>query len=727
MHKKPTWVKKTDKNPKNKPLQSQSGRLAFSNDVIAYNSLRNRFVDKSTRLEKEYVDFYKNRKHTFDDLFDVEIPEVVHKVIDATHFGVSVLMEYGIDDIDDNALAAMVSENGGIRQALDFIYQKAEKIEELAISLGEYRSIQRAGRGHWEGGGFGVRGAIKGALTAGAFNLGTNMFRGIGDSLTNSSDRARISKLKQALANDPSILECLQDTVYSYCMNVFYAVNDILVENDKIPFVEFDPQNALARAKNYVMQFNSDATMYGKAVDALCEGIQSSPYTTKLYFELYCIYRGDKQSIHKLASFFGNTRKYRKLLIKYDSRKVNTISEKSEESISQIDDKIQAYRLVLKDNPYIDLSAQITKLKEKRNDIEEREKKEAATQSICNSILQKRKKYMDYLAAGKEEQVCQAAYDNDLFALYELKLFYYNKAQPSRGDRTSTVQAMPLILEKLGSADFDTGIIMQYSHRWKTDDLLARYLYVFLLYTVIDNMGWLSRNGRDDDEKSECYRQMIALAKQNNIMAIGDLGYIKCTYLPVSTATAKEEGLKMLKEATSKLEPFALLHLGQGYKDGKWGLPRNSSLADHYLSLVAAYGLQVAKSELDGKTKGAATSNSSSDGCFITSAVCRSFNKPDDCYELTVFRGFRDNWLSKQEDGIELIREYYAIAPKIVNEIDNLADSSTEYLRIWDEYLQQCLSYIEKGELNRCKSLYCTMVHSLKEKYCRAEWAKNAH
>ena len=43
------------------------------------------------------------------------------------------------------------------------------------------RTAQRAGRSRWEGGGFGVKGAIKGAATAGAMNAVTDIFRGISD------------------------------------------------------------------------------------------------------------------------------------------------------------------------------------------------------------------------------------------------------------------------------------------------------------------------------------------------------------------------------------------------------------------------------------------------------------------------------------------------------------------------------------------------------------------
>lgn len=66
------------------------------------------------------------------------------------------------------------------------------------------------------------------------------------------------------------------------------------------------------------------------------------------------------------------------------------------------------------------------------------------------------------------------------------------------------------------------------------------------------------------------------------------------------------------------------------------------------------------------------------DLCFITTAVCDSFGKADDCYELTAFRNFRDKWLVNQADGKNLIAEYYNIAPKIVEKINSLSNSGSQ-------------------------------------------------
>ena len=103
--------------------------------------------------------------------------------------------------------------------------------------------------------------------------------------------------------------------------------------------------------------------------------------------------------------------------------------------------------------------------------------------------------------------------------------------------------------------------------------------------------------------------------------------------------------------------------------------------------------------------------------CFITTAVCGSFGKPDDCYELTTFRKFRDTWLSVQPDGKSLIAEYYAIAPKIIENINRLSNAAQIYQSIWQKYLEPCLNFIRNSDNLACKNKYIEMVGDLKKKY----------
>lgn len=104
-------------------------------------------------------------------------------------------------------------------------------------------------------------------------------------------------------------------------------------------------------------------------------------------------------------------------------------------------------------------------------------------------------------------------------------------------------------------------------------------------------------------------------------------------------------------------------------------------------------------------------------GCYITTAICKNDNKPDNCYELQQFRKFRDEWLANQSDGNKLIKRYYDIAPSIVNLIDNSENSSKIYNEIKESYLNECLFYIENGMEEECKIKYINMVNDLTSRY----------
>ena len=105
--------------------------------------------------------------------------------------------------------------------------------------------------------------------------------------------------------------------------------------------------------------------------------------------------------------------------------------------------------------------------------------------------------------------------------------------------------------------------------------------------------------------------------------------------------------------------------------------------------------------------------------CFITTAICSFEGKPDDCEELTAFRGFRDGWLT-EHGGAGLIAEYYEIAPALVQMIDYCDDSEVRYAELRRDYLQPCFEALQRGENERCRDYYVAMVRSLMQRYLQA-------
>lgn len=104
-------------------------------------------------------------------------------------------------------------------------------------------------------------------------------------------------------------------------------------------------------------------------------------------------------------------------------------------------------------------------------------------------------------------------------------------------------------------------------------------------------------------------------------------------------------------------------------------------------------------------------------GCYITTATCLALSKSDDCFELSVIRHFRDNWLAKQKNGIEIINEYYKIAPVIVENININNNRIKVYKEIWDVYLKCFFELIMSGNNKKAKVVYLKMVDILSKEY----------
>lgn len=103
--------------------------------------------------------------------------------------------------------------------------------------------------------------------------------------------------------------------------------------------------------------------------------------------------------------------------------------------------------------------------------------------------------------------------------------------------------------------------------------------------------------------------------------------------------------------------------------------------------------------------------------CYITTAVCRSLGKPDDCYELTTLRNYRDTYLLGSGGSTDIVNEYYNIAPTIVKRIDRQENADEIYCAIWKEYLRPCIQMIEQGEYEDCRTRYIEMVNDLRGRF----------
>lgn len=90
-------------------------------------------------------------------------------------------------------------------------------------------------------------------------------------------------------------------------------------------------------------------------------------------------------------------------------------------------------------------------------------------------------------------------------------------------------------------------------------------------------------------------------------------------------------------------------------------------------------------------------------------------NKFDDnCYELSVLRWFRDNFVSRED-----VKYYYQVAPSIVEAINQEQRSDIVYDYIYDNIVDACVEAIENGDYEFAYSRYKNSILALEQYYVR--------
>lgn len=101
-----------------------------------------------------------------------------------------------------------------------------------------------------------------------------------------------------------------------------------------------------------------------------------------------------------------------------------------------------------------------------------------------------------------------------------------------------------------------------------------------------------------------------------------------------------------------------------------------------------------------------------SSGCFITTAICKSRNLPDNCDDLQTLRQYRDNILLKSDDGKVWVKIYYLVAPEIVESINRHDNSDEIYEMLNISYLQPAIRLIKEGDCEGAFYIYKSMVNT---------------
>lgn len=202
--------------------------ISIPNAYIRYRNMQHRAGQASVQVIKEF-------NHWYDRCFGIEavlekLDEVVYGLID----------QYVVDELYGR-LASLeiydISRGDYIRQCVDMSYldESVERIEYRIMEITQdknamkaYREARKAYRGKFIGGGFGISGAIKGSVKAGALNATTGMAHSLVNTLGDAGSSIAAAAKKAGLYNSDtkdSLVMGIRNSIFEIFDNHMSLVN----------------------------------------------------------------------------------------------------------------------------------------------------------------------------------------------------------------------------------------------------------------------------------------------------------------------------------------------------------------------------------------------------------------------------------------------------------------------------------------------------------------------
>ena len=124
-----------------------------------------------------------------------------------------------------------------------------------------------------------------------------------------------------------------------------------------------------------------------------------------------------------------------------------------------------------------------------------------------------------------------------------------------------------------------------------------------------------------------------------------------------------------------------------------------------------------ALAELNGKLQAVWECEAVDNPCFLTTACCLAFGRPDDCFELQTLRRFRDGWLLRQPFGPDVVSHYYAVSPPILSRLAASPEGKRKLRVLYWTRILPCVALIRIGAYRRAYALYREMTGRLEREF----------
>lgn len=209
------------------------------------------------------------------------------------------IQKYGIYDMTADMYGRRCVSFEGAQDAFDEIEAQYDAITEKQHAEEQYRAARKASRGRWQGGGFGLSGALKGAATAGALNAVSGLGHDLANSAGNLSSALDASNAKSDLYNASATANRLLTGLYED-IRTFFDNHIQLMSTSKPGFFKFcfDEERAKALLGNAKQ-------LPDKRTELLSQAFTLCPWDEDLQRYIFQRYPADRKEIFRASTEWG--------------------------------------------------------------------------------------------------------------------------------------------------------------------------------------------------------------------------------------------------------------------------------------------------------------------------------------------------------------------------------------------------------------------------------------
>jgi len=211
------------------------------------------------------------------------------------------LLDLKIYDISRERFEDECWDLSAVEPYYDCIADKYNEIVGNLASAKEYRTERRATRGRLVGGGFGLGGAVKGIVTAGAINAVAGAGHGAVNTIGNLGSSIAASSSKKALYNNENTLDILEDGVRECIQNIhlYYIsfINEYKESEGLDKWFDTEAYN-LERARTLL---SNSAKVPEKEKELLEKAFFACPCDANVLAMIFLNYEEERKNIFKLV------------------------------------------------------------------------------------------------------------------------------------------------------------------------------------------------------------------------------------------------------------------------------------------------------------------------------------------------------------------------------------------------------------------------------------------